>query len=156
MSDSRWWAAKQEIAAYKAHIDGLPSGTPRAYTLSKEQIIDLLNQKEGGLDGIRMYFGATTVSGVMVPTLAIVATELVGGVQQDYGVPPVIEPPSLLRSAGPGASAARSMPVASLDGEEEPGGGGGEEEEEEVDSLADPMPCPSLCGPDNALNSEEP
>jgi hypothetical protein len=158
MSDSRWWTAKQEIAAFKAYIDGLPSDTPRAYTLTKDQIDTLLNQKAGGLDGIRMYFGAKTVEGVVIPTLSIVATELVSGVLHDYGVPPVIEPPALARVASPsGLSAMKAAPIASLEGEGDPGGGGGgEEEEEEVDSLGDPEPCPSMCGPDNALNSEEP
>lgn len=133
MSDSRWWAAKQEIAAFKAHIQNLPATTPRAYTLSKEALDALLAQN-GGLDGIRIYVGCKSVNGVMVPTLSIVGTELVNGVQCDYGVPPVIAAPSANRNA-------------SLSG-------GGEEEEEEPESLASPAPCPSLCGPDNALNSE--
>lgn len=149
----RWWNAKQEIAAYKAHISGCPSGTPRAYTLTKTQLEQLLNQKTGGLDGIRIYLGATTVSGVMVPTVSIVGTELVNGVQEDYGIPPVIEDPAnALRSGG---LSARSGGLASLNGEGEPGGGGeGEEEEEEI-SLAEPLPCPVMCGADNCLNSEE-
>lgn len=137
MSDSRWWEAKQEIAAFKAHIQGLPATTPRAYTLSKEAIETLLSQKAGGLDGIRIYVGCKTVNGVMVPTLSIVGTEMVNGVHCDYGVPPVIAAPSANRSG------------AALNG-----GGDGEEEEEEPDSLASPDPCPSICGPDNALNSE--
>ena len=49
MSDIRWWNARQEIAAYKTHIAGLSSDTPRAYTLTKEQIETLLDQKEGDL-----------------------------------------------------------------------------------------------------------
>lgn len=136
--DSRWWIKKQQLTAFRAHIASLSPSTPRAYTLTKEQIDDLLGQKTGGLDGIRIYIGATIESGVMVPTLAIVGTELAGGTLVDYGIPPVIEAPS-----------------ANRDGEEGPGGGGEGEEEEMESSLAEPQPCPVFCGPDNALNSEE-
>lgn len=138
MSDSRWWTAKQELAAYREHISELPSGTPRAFMLSKDDIDTLLNQKTGGLDGIRIYIGAKTVSDTLVTTLAIVGTELVNGVQEDYGVPASINPPSFARSSSTN------------------GGGEGEEEEEESTSLASPRPCPMVCGGDNALNSEEP
>ena len=142
MSKNKWWTAKQEIAAFRAHIKNLPPTTPRAYTLSKKAV-DAIMAQNGGLDGLRIYIGCKTVEDVMVPTITIVGTQLIDGMHCDFGIPPFIGDPS-----APSAARSGSISIAAR--------GGGEEELPEDDPIfSDPEPCPSFCGPDNALNSED-
>ncbi|RXK83576.1 hypothetical protein [Filimonas effusa] len=140
MRKNKWWTAKQEIAAFRAHIKNLPPTTPRAYTLSKASL-DALMAQNGGLDGLRIYIGCKTVEDIMVPTITIVGTQLINGMHCDFGIPPFIGDPSDLSAARSG-----SVSIAAKNG-------GGEDEFPDDPGIGDPEPCPAMCGPDNALNS---
>ncbi len=127
---TNWKKAQKQIAAYKEHIKGLPKNTPRAYTLTVEEIDRLLKQRKGKrLDGIRMYFGAETKKGVMVPNLIIVGcVKGQNGQLNDYNVPKEI----------PKTSGKKALATADASS------GGA--------STGTALPCPSWCGEPNTLN----
>jgi hypothetical protein len=123
---TNWKKAQKQIAAYKEHIKGLPKNTPRAYTLTVEEIDRLLKQRKGKrLEGIRIYIGAETKKGVMVPNLIIVGcAKGTDGQLNDYNVPKEV-----VKASSKILQASATGPV-----------------------LGDTRPCPDWCGESNALN----
>lgn len=118
--------AIEKVNAYKQYIADLPADTPRAYTFTKEQLDAILNQKPGGLDGIRIYFGAETINGKMVPVQIMVGCEKAAdGTLNDYNIPSTV-------------SFASTRAAADDDDGTDPVDGG--------------QPCPTVCGKANALN----
>lgn len=120
-----WKKAAKLISAYREHIKDLPKNTPRAYTFTREEIESLLKQDGKKLDGIRIYFGAETKKGVMVPNLIIVGcAKGTDGQLNDYNVPKEV-----VKTTSKILQASATGPV-----------------------LGDTRPCPDWCGESNALN----
>ena len=98
----------------------------KGYLLKKEDIEMILQQKDGGLDGIRIYFGAEMVDDFMIPTVVIVGCEKdEEGKYNDFDVPEKNLKTLVLKTA---ASTLR------------------------MGKIADVHPCPTVCGTKNILN----
>lgn len=128
-----WKKAAKLIGAYKEHIKELPKNTPRAYTFTREEIEALLKPNGKKLDGIRIYFGAEMKKGVMVPRPILVGCvkDKKTGQLDDYGVPEEL----------PKGRAAAKLAGDGGDGTGSSGGPG-----------TGGVPCPTLCGKQNAIN----
>ncbi len=126
--------AIKKVKAYKAYIADLPANTPRAYTFTKEELFKLLNQKPGGLDGIRIYFGADIINGKMVPVQIMVGCERgSNGELNDYNIP-------------------SAETVESRDTAPDGDGNGDDDGAPDPDPINGGLPCPTVCGDPNALN----
>jgi len=75
--NANWNEEIKKIKAFKAYMKGAPKSVPqkKGYLITREDIEKLLDQKDGKLDGIRIYFGAEMVEDFMVPTLVVVGCE---------------------------------------------------------------------------------
>lgn len=89
-----WQEAIDKVKAFRNYVKSL-TGPARdaakyAYMIKAEDIELLLNQKGDGtkLNGIRVYIGAETIEGKVVPSLYMVAVEKdAEGTYNDYNVP---------------------------------------------------------------------
>jgi len=125
--DANWNEDTLKIKAFKNYMKKAPKSVPqkKGYLLKREDIEKLLNQKEGMLDGIRIYFGAEMVEDFMIPTLVVVGCEKdENGIYNDFDVPEKNLKTLAVRSV-----------VAS------------------AKSSAELHPCPTICGKSNILNS---
>ena len=90
---NEWKQARTQIKAFKQYYDALPQAakdkTVKSYVISRSQIESLLSQQTGAglLDGLRIYVGLDTSAGQPVPVLHIIASKLVSGSFDDYGIP---------------------------------------------------------------------
>jgi len=127
--NANWNEDALKIKAFKNYMKKAPKSVPqkKGYLLKREDIEKLLNQKEGMLDGIRIYFGAEMVEDFMVPTLVVVGCEKdEDGTYNDFDVPEKNLKNLAVRSV---VASARSTSSVEL------------------------HPCPTICGKSNILNS---
>lgn len=75
--------ARNEIAAFKAYRNKLKDPAKavsnRSYMITKKELDNIVNQLSGVVDdnkAIRIYFGAKNIDNEMVPTMHIVACEI--------------------------------------------------------------------------------
>jgi hypothetical protein len=151
---TNWDDARKKIGVFKRYMKNAPKSVPqkKGYLLKREEIESILKQKQGKLDGIRIYFGGEMVEGFMVPTLVVVGCEKdEAGSYNDYQVPDSIKSLREMQKIGGGGvgNGLKTNGVKSLAAN---GKSNGTAALNLVARAAGLHPCPAECSTKNVLN----
>ncbi|MEX6688770.1 hypothetical protein QTN47_14780 [Danxiaibacter flavus] len=139
---TNWDDARKKIGVFKKYMKNAPKSVSqkKGYLITREEIEKILKQKQGKLDGIRIYFGGEIVEDFMVPTLVVVGCEKdENGKYNDFQVPDSLKTLRENQKNGNGEApkAAKSL-IANGTGS--------------LSLVAGLHPCPAECSTKNVLN----
>ncbi len=142
---TNWDDARKKIGVFKRYMKNAPKSVSqkKGYLITREEIETILKQKQGRLDGIRIYFGGEMIEDFMVPTLVVVGCEKdENGKYNDFQVPDSLKTLRENQKNGNGsvANGAKSL-VAN-----------GNKSLSLVARVAGLQPCPAECSTKNVLN----
>jgi|GEM_PF-6931802 len=104
MEPINWEQIFENCSLYRTYLgdQDIPSADKSiSFLFTKEDLASLLNQVEGGLDGIRIYVGLEAYTGGKAVRLYAVGTEkAIGDIYNDYAIPAAEEDSETLLLGG--------------------------------------------------------